>query len=174
MELYGKIIELLVQAILFAGGYLKLQHAMVKAKQEIKDHNEASVKEANGSFGYAVQSMTMPICIKVCNIDDDGTLRFIVLQVNAAFANLYGLQSEDMKGKTEIAAGIPKSLADANYEKDVQVWSSQTPQKYIKNLPDGSQRTFEKIAFADKKGKVIGVLEYQYGSRCASPVSGQS
>lgn len=174
MTLSEAIHNIISETPLMVVGYLALRRAMVKDKQEIKDHNEVSVKQANGSFGYSVQSMRIPMYIKTYSQSVEGKPKFLFLQLNQPYADLFGLKRKDMMGKTDIEAGVPKEIADFIYSKDIQVWSNQKKEMFIKTLTNGEQRVFDKIPFVSDEGKVIGVLGYEVGSHCESSIKSKA
>lgn len=138
-----------------------LRKDLHKAKEEIKTSAETAVKNANGTLTHAINSLRTPAYIKRLKYKNSRPV-MIYQQVNQLYADLFGLRAEDMINKTDLEAGVPKSVADVSHIRDIEAWSSGKEIVYIKDLGNGNFIQFEIIPLKETPH----VMAYQVGKHC--------
>lgn len=148
----------------FGASFVAFQKTVSKLADDLKSHSDATMRKFNGSMTYAICRFKWPIYIMEVK-NENGRIAFRMMELNEAYANIFGIKRKDWIGKTDMGAGMPKSLAEAEYARYLRVWSMDQELTYLRDMPDGTQEVYTQMPFADDNGKIVGVLVYS-NSNC--------
>lgn len=142
--------------------YIALKKDLVGQEKRLRNHTDVGFARTNGSLTYIMLEMPWPIYIVKLSYEED-KIKFRMMELNELYAKIYDISRIDWHGKTDIEAGMPKKLAQEEYSRYVEVWSTRKKKIYLRTMPDGSQEIYQQIPFADNEGKVVGVMCYAIG-----------
>lgn len=154
------VISMVINAIAVCFlAYLKKD--LRNAKEEIKRHNETSIKNANGTLTHAVKALPTPCYIKRLKYSG-GRPVMIYQQVNQLYADIFGLKAEDMINKTDLESGVPREVANKSHAKDIEAWSTGHKLLYLKEIGNNRAIKFELIPMKDTDN----VMGFEIGKHC--------
>lgn len=140
-------------------GYVTLRKDMRLTAASIQQHTDVTVQKLNGMLTAVLHSMDRPAWIKVARHSHDGTIRFIMFEVNDAYSDVFGIDRDTYIGKTDLEAGWDRETASLFYENDLRVWASGKPSTFTETINNRAMR-FRKVRLESRDGKLKGVMGY--------------
>ena len=143
-----------------AAGFINIRREVRSTTSEIKVHQDVSVQKLNGMLTAVIHSFDRPAWIKVARHEPDGSVRFIMLEVNERYSEMFGIDRHDYIGKTDLEAGWDHETAKAFYDHDLMVWASGEPTSFVEYVR-GVKMRFRKLRLRTLDGKTKGIMGYQ-------------
>ena len=151
--------SMLTQLFIMTAAWFKFKQELGNKTKEIKYHSDVSIQKLNGMLTSVIMSFDRPAWVKVAE-NEDGAVRFRMLEMNDHFGEMHNVTRSDYIGKTDLEAGVPKEIADEFYEHDITVYSSGEP-KTVTEVINGKELKFRKIRVVNpQNNKIKGVMGY--------------